>query len=104
MYSLAVRQGIKSLFIHLLWISIALYFVYHIIIGARGIISWGVLSREATQLERELQELKSANYFLENKVKGMRSESLDLDLLEEQASKILGFAYPNETIVLLPKD
>jgi len=104
MYSLAVRRGIKSLFVHLLWISVAGYFVYHMGSGARGVISWGMLSREVSRLEKELEELKAENYFLENKVKGMRSESLDLDLLEEQAQKILGFSYPDDVIVLLPRD
>ena len=104
MYSLAVRQGIKSLLINVIWLSIAAYFVYHIVIGARGIISWTILSREAQQLENELKSIKISNSFLDNKVKGLRSESLDLDLLEEKKKKILGFSYPQDTIVFLPKD
>ncbi len=103
MYSLAVRQGIKYILTTSIWLGIAFYFVYHIIIGGRGIISWTILSKEVVQLEHELDEIKKSNEFLDNKVKGMRSESLDLDLLEEQAEKVLGFAYPDDTIVLLPK-
>ncbi|MBQ3564586.1 MAG: septum formation initiator family protein [Alphaproteobacteria bacterium] len=83
---------------------IAGYFVYHIVIGARGIVSWAVLSRKVVKLENRLAEIKKENKFLENKVHGMRSESLDLDLLEEQAEKILCFSYPQDTIVLLPNE
>lgn len=84
--------------------GIAGYFVYHIVIGARGIVSWAVLSRKVVKLENRLAEIKKENKFLENKVHGMRSESLDLDLLEEQAEKILCFSYPQDTIVLLPNE
>jgi cell division protein FtsB len=41
---------------------------------------------------------------LENKIKLMRSDNLDLDLLEEQALSIIGFANANDIVVLLPRD
>lgn len=102
MLSLSAKNNLKSVFSNLVWICIAGYFVYHIVIGARGVVSWTILSREANQLESELVKIKEENEFMNNKIKGMRSDSLDLDLLEEQAERILGFCYPEDTIVLLP--
>jgi len=104
MLSLSAKNNLKSVFSNLIWVCVAGYFVYHIIIGARGVVSWTILSREANQLESELAKIKRENEFMSNKIKGMRSDSLDLDLLEEQAQKILGFCYPEDTIVLLPQD
>lgn len=104
MLSIIARNNLKSVFSNTIWVCIAGYFVYHIMIGARGVISWAILSREAEQLELELKNLKQDNEFLNNKVKGMRSDSLDLDLLEEEAEKILGFSHPNDIIVFLPRD
>ncbi len=104
MLSLSAKNNLKSILSNLIWIFIAGYFVYHIVIGSRGIISWSVLSHEVNQLESDLNKIRKENGFLENKIKGMRSDSLDLDLLEEQAEKILGFCYPEDTIVLLPQD
>lgn len=104
MLSLSAKNNLKSVFSNLIWICVAGYFVYHIIIGARGVVSWTILSREADRLESELAKIKRENEFMNNKIKGMRSDSLDLDLLEEQAQKILGFCYPEDTIVLLPQD
>ncbi len=104
MLSLSAKNNLKSVFSNLIWVCIAGYFVYHIIIGARGIVSWTILSREANQLESELTKIKKENEFMNNKIRGMRSDSLDLDLLEEQAQKILGFCYPEDTIVLLPQN
>lgn len=103
MLSLSERHGLKSILANVLWIGVAGYFVYHIIIGARGVVSWAVLSREADQLESELRAIKEENDFLSTKIKGMRSDSLDLDLLEEQAEKILGFSYSDDIIVILPR-
>ena len=104
MLSQSARSTLKAIFSNLIWIGLAGYFVYHIVIGGRGVISWTVLSREADQLESELAKLKNENEFLENKIKGMRSDSLDLDLLEEQAERILGFCHAEDTVVLLPQD
>ena len=104
MLSLSAKSNLRSIFSNLIWICIAGYFVYHIVIGARGIVSWTILSREADQLESDLNKIKKENAFLDNKIKGMRADSLDLDLLEEQAERILGFCYPEDTVVLLPQD
>lgn len=103
MLSQSAKSNLKAIFSNLVWICIAGYFVYHIVIGGRGIISWTILSHEADQLESELDKLKFENEFLENKIKGMRSDSLDLDLLEEQAERIIGFCHAEDTVVLLPQ-
>lgn len=103
MLSQAAKSSLRSVFFNMIWICIAGYFVYHIIIGGRGVISWTILSREAIQLESELNKIKSENEFLENKIKGMRSDNLDLDLLEEQAERVLGFCRAEDTVVLLPQ-
>jgi cell division protein FtsB len=72
--------------------------------GARGAVSWAMLSMELDAIERELNALKEENAFLENKINCLRENNLDLDLLEEQARNILGFANENDTIVLLPRE
>lgn len=104
MLSLSAKNNLKSIFSNLVWVCIAGYFVYHIVIGSRGVISWTILSREADDLESELSRIKKENEFMNTKIRGMRSDSLDLDLLEEQAERVLGFCYPEDTVVLLPQD
>jgi len=86
------------------WICVAAYFSYHLLNGARGAISWATLSRELESLEKELKDLKEDNAFLENKISLLRNNSIDLDLLEEQAQTILGFAHKSDLIVLLPRE
>jgi cell division protein FtsB len=71
--------------------------------GARGAVSWVKLNSEIASLTEELEILKENNEFLDGKIKLIRDNNLDLDLLEEQAINVLGFANENDVIVLLPR-
>lgn len=99
-----VSRNVRFIFSNIIWICIATYFTYHMLTGARGALSWAVLTGEVETLEHELDNLREENAFLENKIKGLRKGSLDLDLLEEQAISILGLAEKNDVIVLLPRE
>jgi cell division protein FtsB len=88
----------------MVWVFISGYFIFHIFNGARGAISMSKLSKEVVSLEGELKKTKEENAFLENKINLIRSDNLDLDLLEEQALSIIGFAGSNDIIVLLPRE
>jgi cell division protein FtsB len=78
------------------------YFLYHAINGERGIISYWALSRQLSKYQAELDAIRSERLHFEHRVNLMRSESLDLDLLEEQSRKILGYAKSSEKIFSLP--
>lgn len=97
-----INKNIRFIISNIVWICVAGYFTYHIFTGARGAVSWALLTREVETLEKELKNLKEDNAFLENKISLLRNDNLDLDLLEEQAQNILGFSYENDIIVLLP--
>jgi cell division protein FtsB len=87
----------------MVWICLFGYFTYHIISGARGAVSWMKLNGEMASLEAELKTLRENNEFMDGKIKLMGDNNLDLDLLEEQAIGILGFANGNDIVVLLPR-
>ncbi len=57
-----------------------------------------------TKLETELKGLQEENSFLENKINLLRDNNLDLDLLQEQAMSILGYANPDDMVILLPRE
>lgn len=97
-----ISKNIRFIASNIVWIFVACYFIYHIFTGARGAISWTILSKEVAQLEEELKNIKNENAFLENKINRLRENNLDLDLLEEQARTILGFAGKSDVIILLP--
>jgi cell division protein FtsB len=103
MFFPSLKRNFKSIMLNMVGIFMVGYFVFHIFSGARGVVSWAKLSKEATTIEKELNDLKEENEFLENKINGMRSNNLDPDLLEEQALNIIGFSHKDDLIVLLPR-
>lgn len=86
----------------LIFIGSAYYIVSHVITGDRGVMSLLELSEKSKSLQKELDLLRSERINIEHKVKALRSDSLDLDLLDEQARKIIGLSDPQEIVYLLP--
>ncbi len=94
------KRAIGSLFCVLL----LFYLGFHTLSGERGVIA---LLRETSKLDTlraELEEIKTKRESLENKVKKLSSNSLDLDLLDEQARSVLGISGKNEVVVFLDND
>ena len=85
-------------------VLISCYFIYHTIAGKRGVIVMIEQSKEFAELEKQLENIRADKITLENKVKHLKPESLDLDLVEEQAKKELGFANQQEEIVITGGD
>lgn len=82
-------------------ISITLlgYFVYHIIQGERGLLSWMRLKQKIEVMDQHLHKVQEEQSQLEQRVYLLRPDSLDRDMLEEQARKILNYARKDELII-----
>ncbi|GHU12074.1 hypothetical protein FACS189449_04950 [Alphaproteobacteria bacterium] len=104
MFSKSIHKNLRFITSNIIWICIVGYFLFHMVNGARGAVSYAKLSSEMKTLERDLLSMKEENAFLENKIKLIRDDNLDLDLLEEQARSILGMTNENDLIVLLPHE
>ncbi|CAO5681772.1 MAG: hypothetical protein HEEMFOPI_00609 [Holosporales bacterium] len=78
---------------------ITAYFLYHIFQGERGFISWIKLSKIVKQDEMVLSDLNKHKEALERRVSLLKPESLDLDLLEELARKLLNYKKADETVI-----
>ena len=76
--------------------AVLLYFVFHAIYGNRGIVAYFKLSQNIEESEKEFESLKAERLEMEHKVKSLKSESLDRDMLDEQARKGLGVAGEKE--------
>lgn len=101
---MSVRNSKKksyNLYVTIFFVALIFYFSYHAINGKRGIIAFFQLTQAITAKQNKLDSLKLERVTIERKVSLMRSESLDPDLLDEQARKILGYAGPNEKVYIL---
>ena len=68
--------------------------------GGRGMLAYLKLSSEISSVQSELELVRMERLDIEHSANLLKSESLDLDLLEEQAKRILGYAKPREIVLI----
>lgn len=98
------RRIAKSSVVPVLGVLLIAYFIYHAIQGDRGVLSWIRLSQDLERLETKHSALVSERQALEEKVQGLRPESINPDLLDFQVRKQLGYTHPHEVVILMPSD
>lgn len=75
------------------------YFSYAALLGDYGVFRHIRAEAQAEKLGRELAALRAERAVMENRTRRLSSEALDLDLLDEQARKVLGMIRGDEIIV-----
>ncbi|MCR9266622.1 MAG: septum formation initiator family protein [Alphaproteobacteria bacterium] len=75
------------------------YFGYHALTGEQGVLNWIVVKNEIRIAEAELELAVAERERLEDTASRLRSDSLDLDYVEERSRDILNVAHPREIIV-----
>ncbi|MEC9078280.1 MAG: septum formation initiator family protein [Pseudomonadota bacterium] len=77
------------------------YFLFHMVQGERGLFAWVQLNQQIDQKERENKHLQAERVAWENKIKLMRTDSLDADLLDERVRLMMGFSNKDEAVIFL---
>ena len=77
-----------------------IYFAYHSVQGERGLLVWIERSAQVENARAEARALAAERERLERRVAMLRTESLDLDLLDEQARRLLNLGRPDERVLL----
>lgn len=90
---------IKKIWGPLTAIFLSIYFCYHIFQGERGVISWFQLSKKVKIDEEYLASLTTEKETLEQRVKLLRPDSIDLDMLDEQARRLLNYTQTDEIMI-----
>ncbi|MGB9151499.1 MAG: septum formation initiator family protein [Alphaproteobacteria bacterium] len=80
------------------------YFLYHTVEGERGWVAQMHLQNEVNAAQETLTNVQKEHDALDHRVRLMRPESLDPDLLDEQSRKTLNYSKPNEIIILQPQE
>ncbi|MEE2567506.1 FtsB family cell division protein [Hyphobacterium marinum] len=75
------------------------YFGYHALNGEQGVLNWIVVKNRIVETEAELAATVAERESLELRAERLRSDSLDLDYMEERARAILNVAHPRDFIV-----
>lgn len=80
------------------------YFLYHTVEGERGWVAQMNMQQRVIQAQDHYDRIHKEREALEHRVKLMRPDSLDPDLLEEEARKNLNYSKPNEIVILVPAE
>jgi cell division protein FtsB len=75
------------------------YFVMHAVQGEYGLFNRIQIEAEEQRLKQDLSVLEAELAVLENKTRRMSDSYLDLDLLDQQARDILGYARADEILI-----
>ncbi len=84
----------------LLVMALVVYFSYFAVFGNHGLLRWSKLDAAVEAKEAEFNKLRAERVALQRRVSLMRPESVDPDMLEEQARARLGLTEPDEVVIL----
>ena len=76
------------------------YFAYHATQGERGLLAWLQLDKELRVAQSEAVVLAGERRQLERRVRLLRPDGLDPDMLEERARALLNYGRDDELIIL----
>jgi cell division protein FtsB len=101
LYNLVKKYRIKKLLFVSYFIAFAaiFYFLALTFFGQKGLVEYFSLKEQIENKELTKEELLNKMNVKKNMVEGMNTGSLDVDLLDEQARKNLGYVGKNEVVI-----
>ena len=102
---MVVRRRLSSILMPLVLYAVSAgatsYFIWHALNGNRGLKAKVEFREQAKSLRTELVDLKAERFGLERRIAMMRAESVERDILEEEARRQLGRVHRNDVVVFL---
>jgi len=99
----ALRSGRNHVIGPVIGASAVVYFAYHAIEGERGMGAWWRVTQQIEHAEITLAATARERARLERRVRLMRPDSLDPDMLEEQVRAMLNYAHPDDVVIFVPE-
>ncbi len=75
------------------------YLCFAALQGEHGLLSLFRIEAQEARLHGELAELRIERETISNKTRRLSTDHLDLDLLDEQARRVLGLGRPDEIMI-----
>jgi len=92
-------RGLRRAITPCLGFCALLYFSYHTVQGDRGIIAYLRVNAQLEKTKVALIKSNAEHYNLSRRVRLLRPEFLDRDMLDEQARHNLGLAHPDDLVI-----
>ena len=93
------RVSISALVFFALMVLVGLYFAIAAVQGPSGILRRVQLDAETTELVAERDPLRAEVDRMKNLTRRLSDEYLDIDLLDERARDVLGYARADEIVI-----
>ncbi|GLQ34068.1 septum formation initiator precursor [Amylibacter marinus] len=98
-YGRSKKMGLGTALFFAVVLALTGYFVFAAIQGDYGHLRRIQVEAEEKRLLAQLAEIEDQRAALENKIWRLSDSYLDLDLLDEQARKVLGMARVDEVVI-----
>ncbi len=99
MSDIARKGGFGGAIYFVVTFCLALYFTFASVQGDYGLFRRVQITAELQELTRERDALAERIATLSNKTLRLSDDYLDLDLLDEQARKVLGYIRADEVVI-----
>jgi cell division protein FtsB len=93
------RGGVSGAVFAVVVIALMCYLTFAALQGEHGLFRLFQIEAQEARLREELAALQAERAAIANKTRRLSSEAPDLDLLDEQARKVLGLGRPDEIII-----
>jgi len=97
---MARQPYLRSLAFPVVTLGLAAYFGYYLIYGNHGVLNLARVQQEIEVKQAELDHVRLQRQAIEHRVSLLRPESVDPDMLEEQARARLGLTDRDEVVIL----
>ncbi len=95
----STRPAIGPFVFAALSLGLATYFTFAAVQGDYGLFRRAEINAEADMLRMQLVEVQAEVNRMENLTKRLSDDYLDLDLLDEQARRVLGMIRADEIVI-----
>ena len=99
--SVILQNKIILFFSFVITFFIFIYLVYFLIYGQRGLLQYFYLSKQNDLHKYTFANIKTENEYYSDRIKRLQPNTVDLDFLDEQIRKKLGFVDKSEMVIIL---
>jgi cell division protein FtsB len=96
---MARQPFLRSLAFPVVTLGLASYFGYYLIYGNHGVLNLARVQQQIELKQAQLDRVRTQREALEHRVSLLRPESVDPDMLEEQARSRLGLTERDEVVI-----
>lgn len=76
------------------------YFGFHVVYGDRGVFAWRQVEQRLEKAQNVAEQIRRKRFELEFKVRLLKPQTLDGDMLEERARLMLNYGHENDLVIM----